>query len=163
MVPPRNGVASRVQSCENHANPFTSVALTDEQKMSDSLAEHLQKEMECEGLLECIHGLKELDRTCFRILVDSEEPLTIDEVADRVDRERSTAYRSIQRLLQAGFVRKEQVNYEQGGYYHVYRPTDPDEVADEMQRMLNDWYAKMGQLLQEFREKYDQQPVTVEN
>ncbi len=127
------------------------------------MAEYLQKDMECEGLLECIHGLKELDRECFQALVETEEPLTIDEVANRVDRERSTAYRAIQRLLQAGFVQKEQVNYEQGGYYHVYRPTDPDEVADDMQRMLNDWYAKMGQLLQEFRDKYDQQPVAAEN
>jgi predicted transcriptional regulator len=127
------------------------------------MAEYLQKDMECEGLLECIHGLKELDRECFQALVESAEPLTIDEVADRVDRERSTAYRSIQRLLQSGFVQKEQVNYEQGGYYHVYRPTDPDEVADDMQRMLNDWYAKMGQLLQEFRDKYDQQPVAAES
>ena len=24
-----------------------------------------------------------------------------------------------------------------------------------MQRMLNDWYAKMGQLIQEFEDKYD--------
>ena len=127
------------------------------------MAEYLQKDMECEGLLECIHGLKELDRECFQALVETEEPLTIDEVAERVDRERSTAYRAIQRLLQTGFVQKEQVNYEQGGYYHVYRPTDPDEVADDMQRMLNDWYAKMGQLLQEFRDKYDQQPVAAEN
>jgi len=127
------------------------------------MAEYLQKDMECEGLLECIHGLKELDRECFQALVETEEPLTIDEVADRVDRERSTAYRSIQRLLQSGFVQKEQVNYEQGGYYHVYRPTDPDEVADDMQRMLNDWYAKMGQLLQEFRDKYDQQAVAAES
>ncbi|WP_158058016.1 helix-turn-helix domain-containing protein [Halorussus halophilus] len=131
--------------------------------MADSMSEYLQKDMECEGLLECIHGLKELDRECFQALVTSEEPLTIDEVADRVERERSTAYRSIQRLLQSGFVQKEQVNYEQGGYYHVYRPTDPDEVADDMQRMLNDWYAKMGQLLQEFRQKYDEQPAMAEN
>jgi len=128
------------------------------------MTEYLQKDMECEGLLECIHGLKELDRECFQVLVESAEPLTIDEVADRVDRERSTAYRAIQRLLQSGFVQKEQVNYEQGGYYHVYRPTDPDEVADDMQRMLNDWYAKMGQLVQEFRDKYDdQQAVAAEN
>ena len=25
-----------------------------------------------------------------------------------------------------------------------------------MQRMLNDWYAKMGQLIQEFEDKYDE-------
>lgn len=125
--------------------------------MADSMAELLQKDMECEGLLECMHGLKELDKQVFRALVESEEPLTVDEAAERVDRERSTAYRSIQRLIQAGFIQKEQVNYDQGGYYHVYHPVDPSTIADNMQRMLNDWYAQMGQLIQEFEDKYDQQ------
>jgi predicted transcriptional regulator len=124
--------------------------------MADSMSEYLQQDMDCEGLLECVHGLKELDRECFGVVVAADEPLTVDEVAERVDRERSTAYRSIQRLLRTGFVRKEQVNYDHGGYYHVYRPADPDRVADDMQRMLNDWYAKVGQLIAEFREKYDE-------
>ena len=109
----------------------------------------------CEGLLECFHGLKQLDKQIFQELVQAEAPLTIDEIADEVDRERSTAYRAVQRLLKAGFLQKEQVNYDQGGYYHVYRPTDPEKVADDMQRMLNDWYAKMGQLIQEFEDKYE--------
>ncbi len=123
--------------------------------MAQSMAELLQQDMECEGLLECLHGLKQLDKECFRAMVESDEPLTIDEVADRVDRERSTAYRSIQRLLQSGFIQKEQINYEQGGYYHVYYPTNPSQITNEMQRMLNDWYAKMGQLIQEFEDKYE--------
>ena len=123
--------------------------------MADSMSEYLQQDMQCEGLLECIHGLKELDKECFRVLTESAEPMTIDDIADEVNRERSTAYRSVQRLLQTGFIQKEQINYDQGGYYHVYRPTDPDQIADDMQRMLNDWYAKMGQLIQEFRDKYE--------
>ena len=120
------------------------------------MAEQLQQDMECEGLLECFHGLKQLDRDVFQALVDTDEPLTVDEIAETVDRERSTAYRAVQRLLQAGFIQKEQVNYDQGGYYHVYRPTDPANIADDMQRLLNDWYAKMGQLIQEFEQKYDE-------
>jgi predicted transcriptional regulator len=119
------------------------------------MAEQLQQDMQCEGLLECIHGLKQLDKDCFRAMVESDDPLTIDEIAERVDRERSTAYRAIQRLLQSGFIQKEQINYDQGGYYHVYYPTDPGKIADDMQRMLNDWYAKMGQLIQEFEDKYE--------
>jgi len=119
------------------------------------MAEYLKQDMQCEGLLECIHGLKELDKEVFRTLTATDEPLTIDEIAEAVDRERSTAYRSVQRLLQSGFIQKEQINYEQGGYYHVYHPTDPEEIADEMQRTLNDWYAKMGQLISEFRQKYE--------
>ncbi len=120
------------------------------------MAEQLQRDMVCEGLLECFHGLKQLDRDCFEALVDASEPLTVDEIADRVDRERSTAYRAVQRLLQTGFIQKEQVNYDQGGYYHVYYPTDPSKIADDMQRILNDWYAKMGQLIQQFENKYDE-------
>ncbi|EFW92283.1 transcription regulator [Haladaptatus paucihalophilus DX253] len=133
--------------------------------MTDSMSEMLRQDMTCEGLLECFHGTKELDKDVFGLLVESSEPLTVDEIAERIDRERSTAYRAVQRLMQAGFVQKEQINYDQGGYYHVYRPTDPDKIADDMQRMLNDWYAKMGQLIGEFREKYDQQmadPVAAE-
>jgi predicted transcriptional regulator len=133
--------------------------------MPESVTEMLRQDMQCEGLLECLHGLKDLDRECFRMLARSDEALTVDEVADRVDRERSTAYRSIQRLLQTGLVRKEQINYEQGGYYHVYAPADPDEVADEMQRLLNDWYAQVGNLIHEFREKYGEavEPIEAEH
>ncbi|SHG94160.1 Predicted transcriptional regulator [Halobaculum gomorrense] len=120
------------------------------------MSEQLQRDMECEGLLECFHGLKQLDKDCFQALVSADSPLTIDEIAARVDRERSTAYRAVQRLLSAGFIQKEQINYDQGGYYHVYSPTDPSQIADDMQRMLNDWYAKMGQLIGEFETKYEQ-------
>jgi predicted transcriptional regulator len=125
--------------------------------MPDSMSEQLQQDMTCEGLLECFHGLKQLDKDIFQTLVSAEGSLTVDEIAEAVDRERSTAYRSVQRLLQTGFIQKEQVNYDQGGYYHVYKPTDPGQIADNMQRLLNDWYAKMGQLIQEFETKYESQ------
>ncbi|ATW89525.1 sugar-specific transcriptional regulator TrmB [Halohasta litchfieldiae] len=74
---------------------------------------------------------------------DVDTLILVDEIAEKIDRERSTAYRSVQRLMQAGFIQKQQVNYDHGGYYHVYRPRDGDEIAQEMQRMLNDWYAQM--------------------
>lgn len=131
--------------------------------MANSMHEMLRQDMKCEGLLECFHGLKELDKRCFQVLVESEEPLTVDKLAAEVDRERSTVYRSVQRLMQTGFVQKEQINYDEGGYYHVFYPRDGDEIADEMQRTLNDWYAKMGQLVDEFRQKYEQgEPPKIE-
>jgi predicted transcriptional regulator len=131
--------------------------------MAESMNEYLNQDMACEGLLECFHGLTGLDKEVFAQLTATSDPLTVDEIADRVDRERTTAYRSVQRLVTAGFVQKEQVNYEQGGYYHVFRPTDPEVVADDLQRMLNDWYAKMGQLISEFREKYEAKQATLQH
>ena len=111
--------------------------------------------MECEGLLECLYGLTELDREVFGALVESETALTVDQVAETVDRERSTAYRSVRRLVDTGLVEREQINYDDGGYYHVFSPVDGEEAAGEFQRLLNEWYAQMGGLIAEFREKYD--------
>lgn len=123
--------------------------------MTDSVSEQLHKSMECEGVLGCLYGLRELERECYSVLVDASSPLTVDEIADEIDRERSTAYRSVQRLCAIGFVRKEKIDYEDGGYYHVYQPADPAQVAHDMQQTLNSWYAKMGQLIGEFEEKYE--------
>ena len=125
--------------------------------MPESIRDYLERDMACEGLLECFHGLTGLDREVFGQLVSAGGPLTVDEVAAAVDRERSTAYRSIERLREAGFVERDQVNYDHGGYYHVFEPADADEVATDMQRLLNDWYAEMGRLIGEFREKYADQ------
>lgn len=124
--------------------------------MSHSVAEELRRDLECEDLLECVHGLTGLDRACFDVLVEARDPRTIDEIAGEVDRERSTVYRSVHRLLDAGLLEKEQVNYENGGYFHVYRPVDPETVADQMAQLVEQWSRKMTGLLEEFREKYGQ-------
>ncbi|UWG47776.1 Transcriptional regulator, contains HTH domain [Halanaeroarchaeum sp. HSR-CO] len=122
--------------------------------MVSALNRDLERDLECDDLLECLYELNDLDRECFRLLSDVDERLTIDEIAERVDRERSTAYRSIQRLLDAGLVQKEQINYDQGGYYHVYTISEPASIADTMQGQLNDWYAQIGYLIGRFKEKY---------
>ena len=122
--------------------------------MRNSVVDHLRTDLDCEDLLECVHGLTDLDRSCYQALTASEEPLTVDEIAEAVGRERSTAYRSVRRLLEAGFVTKDQVNYDHGGYYHVYRPVDPESVADELGSMVDEWHAEMRTLIDEFRERY---------
>lgn len=123
--------------------------------MPESMAAMLEQDLECESLLDCFHGLNDLDRRVFRLLVQSDDPLTVDELAEEIDRERTTAYRSLQRLLDAGIVEKNRESFESGSYYDVFSPVAPDEIADDMQRLLNDWYAQIGQLIQEFRTKYE--------
>lgn len=122
--------------------------------MSRSVAEELRRDLECEDLLACVHGLTQLDRACFETLATADSPQTIDEIADQVDRERSTAYRSVHRLLEADVVAKDQVNYEHGGYYHVYRPENPDAVADEMADLVDEWSQTMADLIGQFRREY---------
>jgi len=122
--------------------------------MPDALVEDLEAEMRCEDLLDCIHGLAAIDEDCFRLLVEVDSWLTIDEIAGRLDCGRTTAYRSAQRLLNAGLVEREQTAYDDGGYYHSYRARAPDEIADDMLRIMNEWCVQTGELIHEFRDKY---------
>ena len=122
--------------------------------VATSVQEDLERDLGCLDLLGCIHGLNERDRMVFQLLQQAEGRLAVDDVADRLGCERSTAYRSISRLLDVNVVAQEQVNYEHGGYYYVYRPRASEEVAHDMQRLLNDWYAAIGQLIQEFEDRY---------
>ena len=76
----------------------------------DAMVDYLRQEMECCGLMECFHGLKILDREVFEWLVAAETPQRVDAIAAAGDRQRSTAYRSVQRLREAGFPELAQVN-----------------------------------------------------
>jgi predicted transcriptional regulator len=119
-----------------------------------AVRDDLERKMDCLDVFECIFGLNERDQLVFQMIQQSERPLTVNDVADQLGCERSTAYRSISRLLDAEIVTQEQVNYEQGGYYYVYRPRPSEELAHDMQRLLNDWYATIRQLIQEFEDRY---------
>lgn len=122
------------------------------------VVEYIHEDLECEGPLERLHGPKELDRACYQILVSAEAPLTTDAVAETVDRERSTVYRSVQRTLQAGLVERAQVNYDQSGYFYLYEPLAAAAVVDERRRLVVDWFAKIGRLIAEFEERCGNQP-----
>jgi predicted transcriptional regulator len=110
-----------------------------------------------------VYGLTERDKMAFQQLQQAEGGLTVDDVADKLDCERSTAYRSISRLHEASIIVQEQINYENGGYYYVYCPRAPEGVAHDMQRLLNDWYANTGQLIQEFENRYSQNSGDLED
>ncbi|TSD08845.1 transcriptional regulator [Haloglomus irregulare] len=127
------------------------------------MREDLERDLRCLDLLGCVHGLNERDQMVFQLLQQAEGGLTVDDIADRLDCGRSTAYRSISRLHEAGVVEQEQINYDNGGYYYVYCPRTPEEVAHEMQRLLNDWYADIGQLIQEFEDRYSRNSEDREN
>lgn len=118
--------------------------------MNHSLSEDLQREMSSEEVLSCFYGLRELELECYRVLLRTREKRTIDEIAERVNRDRSTTYRAVRRLFDVGLVRKEQINYDDGGYYHVYYAIDPREITHEMRTMLSERYARMERLIHRF-------------
>lgn len=122
--------------------------------MSLKISEFLKGEIECEGLLECINDLKKLDRKIYFLLLEEGESLSIDQIAEKIDRERSTAYRSVKRLQREGLLNQKKENYEEASYRHIYSAVRPEDVADKMEAQLQEIEKQMEDLIDEFRGKY---------
>ena len=116
-----------------------------------SIRDHLTADLDCDSLLECVNGLHELDRTIYFHLLETDECTTMEDIAAAVDRDRSTAYRAVRRLHDAGYLHREQVTYENGGYCYRYEPIDPDDIATAMSVTIDEWHDRLDSLVEEFR------------
>jgi len=103
----------------------------------------------CQELIRCLLGLKDIDMKAYRKLLDHEKGVTADEMGDLLDRERSTAYRSLQRLVGCGLAKKETRTIKEGGYFYIYKAVTPHNVKEIAEECLDDWY-------EELREAVDQ-------
>lgn len=97
----------------------------------------------CEDLVELLLDVKAPDVRTYRALLDTEAGSRVDEVADALDRNRSTAYRSLERLVRCDLAVKEKrtdSGRTKGGYFYVYRPVTPRNVRETVERCLEEWY-----------------------
>lgn len=118
------------------------------------LREALDGDPPCELLLEWVDGCREIDREIYRDLLHCDEPQSVDEIADSIDRDRSTAYRAVRRLHEKGYLEREQVTYDNGGYCYRFVPTDPEEVAQAIRERLEQYHRDLDNLVEEFRREY---------
>lgn len=122
--------------------------------MEDSLGKKLEDAERPGILLEVLYGLKNVDRKCFCFLVRADQRVRVDDIAEELGKDRSTVYRAVQRLCDADFATKEQVNYDDGGYYHVYSLNGIDEVVEKIDGRIEKVSQEMNDLLDEFRDSY---------
>jgi len=122
--------------------------------MSYSIKEQLNKNLKCENIFECLFNLNELDKKCYELLVKSNNPLTIKEISDKLDRDQSTINRSISRLYEESLVEKEKETYSKGGYSYIYTAKSSEKVSSNMKNIIAEWNTMMDELINEFESKY---------
>ena len=93
----------------------------------------------CQDVIQCIFGLGDLDITIYRLLVEHGE-MRADRMARLIRKDRSTAYRGLQRLTACGLCVKEKRYREEGGYYHIYRAVPPEAMKNQARECVERWY-----------------------
>jgi predicted transcriptional regulator len=73
-----------------------------------------------------------------------------DDLARKMNKERSTVYRSLQKLTCCGLCLKKTKKIESGGYYHLYSCIAHKEIKKEMESCIDEWYKQMKNVLKNF-------------
>jgi predicted transcriptional regulator len=73
-----------------------------------------------------------------------------DDLADIIGKDRSTVYRALQKMMTCGMTFRETKSIERGGYYHVYRAINRDELKQKLENCVDGWYSRMQDILSHF-------------
>jgi predicted transcriptional regulator len=105
-----------------------------------------------------LYDLSPLDLDILFMLIarnknrDENEAMTLDEVSKVVDRDRSTTFRSLQKLVTLGLCVKETKTIKEGGYYHVYSAVDMQTFRVETEKRVKGLQRSLDRLLKKFED-----------
>lgn len=103
----------------------------------------------CEDLLAWVYDLNQLETSAYFAIL--EEPrLRVEQLADALERDRSTAHRALQRLLDVGLAERETESLESGGYYYVYQAEDPERVRERIEDRMAEFERTIRDKLDSF-------------
>jgi len=103
----------------------------------------------CRDVLRCIFGLGEVEIEIYRRLLRS-GPSRIEALQPSISRDKSTLYRALQRLIEAGLVDREVKNLKRGGQFHEYSAVPPEEIREWVRLCMNDWIDNLREAFDKF-------------
>ena len=78
--------------------------------------------------------------------------MTLEELSTKADRDKSTTFRSLQKLVGLGICIKETKTLKEGGYYHVYSAIDNKTFKMETEKKVKEIEASFHRLLRKFED-----------
>ncbi|MFL6486595.1 MAG: MarR family transcriptional regulator [Nitrososphaera sp.] len=81
---------------------------------------------------------------------NGEPPMTLEQISKAMDRDKSTTFRSLQKLVTIGLVVKESRTIKDGGYFHVYSAVDRETFKKETERKVKELQKSLDRLLKKF-------------
>ena len=105
----------------------------------------------CDDAVKCIFNLNELDIRVYNEL-KKRGNMRANELAQYLNRERSTVYRSLQKLTKCGICIKKTKNLKKGGYYHRYSCSEIKNIQKSADQCLEKWYHLIKNKLSQLNE-----------
>ena len=108
-----------------------------------------KKNASCNDLLCAVYNLNPVDLEIFYLLAGGSSA-SLDDLAQRMKRDRSTVHRSLQKLVGNQLCYKETRTIKDGGYYHIYSAVEISKVKAEAEHRVDEITASLGRMLRNF-------------
>lgn len=115
----------------------------------DSIQFLTRKEATCQDFLSCIYNLKPIDLEIF-LQVAKKQWLTLDQIAESVQRDRSSTHRILAKLQSAGLIHKQSCGLKGGGYYHIYAAANPEKIKENAKQRVKEITDSLQNLIENF-------------
>jgi predicted transcriptional regulator len=99
-----------------------------------------------------LYDLSPLELELLFILIRNKKPLTLEDLAKKANRDRSTVFRSLQKLVGLGICAKDTRTLKEGGYYHAYSAIDMDSFKTETEKRVKELKDSFDRLLHKFED-----------
>ena len=89
-------------------------------------------------LLCCAFGLRNSELDVYFELISGSK--NVEQIAERINRDRSTVQRVLNKLHSKGLVMRDTHKIQRGGYYYEYSAEDTEIVRNQILAQLEEWY-----------------------
>lgn len=93
------------------------------------------------------------------LMLNSKNPMTLEQVSNQLNRDKSTVFRSLQKLVSLGIVTKETRTIKEGGYYHIYNVIDTESFKIETEKRVRELERGVHRILKKFEEDLEKMMV----
>ncbi|WP_421078119.1 helix-turn-helix domain-containing protein [Methanothermococcus sp. Ax23] len=105
-----------------------------------------------ESIMCCMFGIKTFDVAVYLSLLKNGAS-RVNDIAELLNRDRSTIQRSVQSLVNAGLVKRKQINLKEGGYFYKYEAVPFSEVKEVIKDTMEKWCKEVTGWIDEMNEE----------
>jgi predicted transcriptional regulator len=113
-----------------------------------------KKGASCTDLLTCLYNLKPNDLEILNTVAKNENA-TLDQIADKVQKDRSTVHRCLSKLVSINLVNKQTKTLKGGGYYHTYAMLDPSLIKKHAKERVKEITESLQALIDNFESDFE--------
>ena len=105
-----------------------------------------QKGLSCGEVIKCVLDITDEGWNIYHF-IDRNGPVRVDRIGELLGKDRSTAYRELQKLCNCGICHKEPANLKEGGYYFLYHARSMEEIKRETEQCIDATYRKLKEAI----------------